>query len=62
VVEIMPTVLCSLCGEEVPIDSAGMGGTIMVAHTGVHIKEMKELGMTTSQYVAYCKEKMNSVR
>lgn len=53
----MPTIRCALCGQEVPYDDKGMGGTLMVAHAKEHADEMKSKGMNTAEYLAYCKNK-----
>jgi hypothetical protein len=51
----MPVEKCGLCGEEVPYDDAGMGGTLLMAHAAEHEKEMNELGMTIEEYKEHLK-------
>ena len=50
-------VKCGLCGEDVPSDDKGIGGTLMVVHAHDHQEEMEKLGMNMKQYEEYCKNK-----
>ena len=53
-------VKCQLCGEEVPADNMGIGGTLMVVHGNEHDKERKRLKMPIQDYVDFCQKNPHS--
>jgi hypothetical protein len=50
-------VVCNLCGEDVPADDRGIGGTLMVVHAHEHDEERKKLGMPLAAYCAMCRRR-----